>query len=113
MATLSKRIEELKQKPHHVRKRAVFSIAGGATALIALIWLIGNLSFGTFALQGSNFAESTRETSVVKSGNETQTGIAGAASAIQNTNVPAQIQIVDTTASSSISKKAEPTIIPF
>jgi small neutral amino acid transporter SnatA (MarC family) len=115
MKTVSQHIEHIKGKPHHVRKRVAFTVAGSATVLIALVWLVGSVSLGAFAITGSSFADSAGQSSVVTTGSaDTSTpGLAGAAAASASDNSPAHIEIVDTTPSTPQEKKAEQTLIPF
>ena len=116
MKTIFEHIEYAKGKPHHVRKRIAFSVAAGVSGLIALVWLIGGLSSGAFAIQGSTFAESTERSSVTTAGSETDStagGIAGAAAALPAKNAPARIEIIDSATSSSAKGAAEQTTIPF
>ena len=114
MKTIFEHIEFVKGKPHHIRKRFAFATTAACTALIALVWAVGNISTGTFAIQGSNFAESAGSPSaeVVDDG-ASSTGLAGAAAALGGEQAPAHIEIVDTSSSTRPVKKAEQTIIPF
>ncbi len=114
MKTIFEHIEYAKKKPHHIRKRIAFTAAAGASALIALVWFVGSLSLGSFAIQGSTFAESTtgQPSTAPATGGETQ-NIAGAAAALPNANTPAHIEIIDTAASTSAKNTAEQTTIPF
>jgi hypothetical protein len=115
MKTIFEHIEYVKGKPHHIRKQITLLTAGGLTALVALVWFFGTLSSGAFAIQGNNFADSTGAESPVVAGtsNSSDSGIAGAAAAISDTNAPAHIEIVDTSTSTNSGKKVEPTVIPF
>ncbi len=114
MKTIFDHIEYIKGKPHHIRKKIVFATAGCLTAVVALIWFAGTLSSGTFAIQGSNFAESTGAESSVVTGGASNTGIAGAGAALESDkNAPAHIEIIDSSPATSTKKKAEPTVIPF
>src|SRR4051812_34696772 len=94
MKSLFEHIDTVKEKPHHVRRKVAFSAALGGTAVIALAWFIFTLSAGTFALQGSTFADSTQP-AVVASGNSANKNLAGAASALPAASQPAHITIVD------------------
>lgn len=116
MKTLSHHIAHVRRQPHHVRKRVAFSVAGVVTSLIGLVWLVGNLSFGTFMIAGSSFADAeqggvTTDTTDT-SGNSLLAGAAAAAPATVDTSVP-RIQIIDTGSSITSQKKVDPTIIPF
>lgn len=113
MKNIFDHIEHVQGKPHHVRRRVAFLAAGGATGLIALVWLAGSLSSGAFAITGSSFAESTGQApagAVTASPN-----LAGAAAALPSAaaGTPARIEIVDAASSTSGQKKAEQTVIPF
>lgn len=115
MKTLHQHVDHIKTKPHHVRRRVAFTIAGTATGLIALVWLVGNLSFGLFAIQGHNFADSTvtNGVQVVSNDTDSSSGLAGVGAALTGSNEPAHIEIVDTTPRPAATKKAEQTVIPF
>lgn len=47
-------IENLKQKPEHVRHRVAIGISAGVTGLVALVWLTANVATGTFAFSRPN-----------------------------------------------------------
>src|SRR3989344_4106766 len=47
MATLQNHIENLRAKPHHIRKRIAFWSSFGVTALIAVFWVASMTSSGT------------------------------------------------------------------
>src|SRR5487761_2651737 len=114
MKNIFEHIEHLKGKPHHIRKRVAFGAAAGVTALIALVWLGGSVSSGAFAIQGSNFAESTGQQPAVTTDTSAggTSGLAGAGAALPDAsaNVPAHIEIVDV-ATATPAKPAEQTII--
>ncbi|HEY4501410.1 MAG TPA: hypothetical protein VJI70_04105 [Candidatus Paceibacterota bacterium] len=114
MKTIFDHIERVKGKPHHVRKRVAFGVAAFGAALIALVWLVGSLGTGAFALKDTSFAQSIGQEGVVVAGSENGSpNIAGVGAALSNTSAPAHIEIVDTTPSKAQTKKAEPTVIPF
>ena len=117
MKTVLEHIEHARKKPHHIRKKIAFAVAGIATAFIALVWFIASFSLGAFAIQESSFADSTGRPSaeVVGSGasDNSSAGIAGAAAAIQSTDVPAHIEIIDAVTSTSVKKAPDETTIPF
>ena len=114
MKTISQHVEYAKGQPHHIRKRIAFIVAAVGTALIALAWLAVSVSTGAFAIQGSTFADVGGAGNASTSDNvgSGTTGVAGAASAIQQ-NAPAHIEIIDSTPAMSSGKKAEQTTIPF
>ena len=116
MKTIFDHIAYVQAKPHHIRKKVAFGIAAAASTLIALVWVMGNAATGGFAIQGSNFAMSNGDegntiatTSVSDSQNLAG---AGAAAALQNTNVPAHIEVVDTMPATKV-VKPDPTVLPF
>jgi hypothetical protein len=116
MKTIFEHIEYVKGQPHHIRKQVTLAVAGGLTALVALVWFFGTLSSGIFAIQGSTFAESTgaEPTVVAGTNNSADSGIAGAAAAINSdTSAPAHIEIIDSSTSTSPVKKVDQTVIPF
>ncbi len=116
MKNIFDHIEQVKGKPHHVRKRIAFGAAALGSAFIALVWFTGSVMTGSFALHESNFAMSTgQENPIVKvsdTGSQNLAGVAAAA-ALQSPNAPAHIEIVDTAASTAPSKPSEQTTIPF
>ena len=119
MKTVSEHTQHIKGKPHHVRKRVAFGAATGATAFIALVWLVGNLSLGSFAIPQTSFADAARQgdSQVVVAHTSDSVGatrgVAGVAAALENVSAPAHIEIVDTASSTPAAKRAEQTTIPF
>jgi hypothetical protein len=114
MRKVAEHIEYIKGKPHHVRKRVAYATAAGGAGIIGLIWFVGNLSFGTFAIPSNSFADTAdMQSSVIANGNdEAPTGLAGAAAALRGDSEPARIEIVDAPFPNS-KKQAEQTTIPF
>jgi hypothetical protein len=116
MKTVFEHVEYVKGKPHHIRKRVAFTAAACGAGLIALVWLVGSLSMGAFAIKGSNFADSTKQDGVITTSSDTsasQLAGAGAASVFNKpADVPAHIEIVNTTPTAP-QKQAEQTTIPF
>lgn len=113
MKTIFEHIEHAKTKPHHIRKRIAFGIAGGASAFLALVWFVGGLSFGSFAIQGSTFADNGEVPSVVTASENGTPNVAGAAAALPSADEPARIEIVDTSVSAPAKRTPEQTTIPF
>ena len=115
MKTIFEHIEHVKGKPHHIRKQIAFAVATGGTAVIALVWLTGNVTSGAFALKPTSFADIAEQRNLETSGaggNNAQ-NIAGAGATLQTANSSARIEIVDTASSTRPTKKAEQTTIPF
>lgn len=107
-------IEHIKGKPHHVRKGIAFGAASIGTGLIALIWLVGTLGSGTFAIQETSFATNVgQESSLVPGGGNGTQAIAGAAAALPSTSGPARIEIIDAASSTHKTAQPEQTTIPF
>lgn len=113
MKTVFEHIEYVKGKPHHIRRKVAFTAAGACTAAIALVWLVGSLSMGVFALKDNNFADSTGQENVITTPQTDTSNLAGAAAALSNSNAPAHIEIVDTTPVVPAQKRSEQTVIPF
>jgi hypothetical protein len=118
MKNIFDHIEQVRGKPHHVRKRIALAAAATGAGLVGLVWFVGSVSFGLFAIQGSSFAESAGQEGALattgENGSSNLAGVAAAPLARQNaTNAPAHIEIVDTTPSTPGQRKAEQTIIPF
>lgn len=114
MKTVFEHIEHIKGKPHHIRKRIAFTTAAAGTGIIALVWLVGSISLGVFALKDNSFADTTGQSPAVTTDNTADaSNLAGAASALESASAPAHIEIVNTTPSISGQKKAEQTTIPF
>ena len=100
---MKKFIEDMRAKPEHIRKRFAFGVAGGATAVIALFWLVTLVS-----LPGANpFAINTDISSVASvqtpSGSDAATAtsnLAGAAAALFAPAKPADptLTIIDSNA---------------
>ncbi len=114
MKNIFEHIEHAKSKPHHVRKQIAFGVATGITSCIALAWFVQGISSNAFAIQGSSFADSVGQGSVVVPGAENrEDNLAGVAAALRGTPVPARIEIVDVASSTRNVKQAEQTILPF
>ena len=114
MKTIFDHIEEVKGKPHHVRKQVAITFAALGSALIALVWLVGNVSLGTFAITGSSFASVGAAPVVATGAADGSEGVAGAAAALlPPAQTPAHIEIVDAVSTTSAKAKAEQTTIPF
>lgn len=106
-------IERIKGKPHHVRKQIAFGAAGAGAAFVALVWLAGNISSGSFAIKGPSFADLANPGAIETGGGDSLKNFAGAAAAFGDAENPARIEIVDTSSSTRAAKKPEPTTIPF
>lgn len=106
-------IDRIKEQPHHIRRQIAFTVAFGVAALIGLVWLMGSLAMGSFALGNTNFADATGAAPVQSSGGPDNSQLAGAAAAAPNTGAaaPAHIEIID--ASTSTAPQPEQTVIPF
>jgi len=116
MKTVFEHIEHVRGKPHHVRKRVAFASAAIGTIAIALVWFVGSLSFGTFAISSNSFADGTgHSSSVTTESTDVNAGLAGAAAALppQSVNAPAHIEIIDTSPATPEKKPTEETTIPF
>jgi hypothetical protein len=119
MKKLFNHIETLQGKPHHIRRRIAIGSATFASALIALIWLVGSLVTGAFAIKQSSFADvSTGAATLTTTRTGEDTGASpvagvGAASIIQTDTTKPHIQIIDTSGSSTSKKQPEQTVIPF
>lgn len=113
MKTIPEHIRYIHGKPHHIRRRVAFTAAGIGAGLLALVWVVGSLSAGTFALKPTSFADSTGAepvTTVPES--EASSGLAGAAAApAADASAPARIEIVNVAATSS--PQPQQTTIPF
>src|SRR5450756_2501965 len=100
MKTIPEHIEYVKGKPHHVRRRIAFGIAGVGAGIIAFVWLSSSIATGAFAVQGSSFADATGQGNVEVTGGTNNShpavsGIAGAAAALPAVNAPSHIEIID------------------
>lgn len=118
MKNIFDHIEHVRGKPHHVRKRVAFTLAAAGAGVVGLVWLVGSVSFGLFAIQESSFAESTGQGGAfVTTGENSSSNLAGVAAApptSQNSaNTPAHIEIVNAAPLTPGQGKAEQTIIPF
>lgn len=112
MKSLFEHIEHVRSKPHQVRRRVAFSLATGTTAFIGVVWLGASLATGSFAIKGSNFADSAGVVPVERVSGDTSQ-LAGAAAARSATGGPARIQIVTVSTSTPAEATADQTVIPF
>ncbi len=107
-------VNRVKEQPHHIRKKVAFSVAGGVTGLVALVWLSASLATNSFAIQGSQFADAVGERPVEQVGPD-GSQLAGAAAALSGEDNTPRIQIVNvtpTTASATTTSDTR-TVIPF
>ncbi|MFM2331166.1 MAG: hypothetical protein RLZZ26_673, partial [Candidatus Parcubacteria bacterium] len=95
-----------------------FGTAAGVAGLIGIVWLVGSLSMGNFALKDTSFADAVNASSAGQVVDTTTVdgsaaGLAGAAAApaVDEKNAPAHIQIVNVTPKPT--PKPEQTTIPF
>ncbi len=102
-------IENVKAKPHHVRRQVAFTIAAGVAGIIGLVWLAGSLAMGSFAIQPGSFADAglSQDGSPVVSSSQVA-GVAAAGARDESTDT---IVVVD--APKAPLKTAEQTVIPF
>jgi hypothetical protein len=115
MKTIFEHIENVKSKPHHIRKMVAFSAAAVGTAVVALVWLIGSLSTSAFALKNTSFvqiASDETDSSPADVNDEQLAGI-GAASVLENKSDPARIEIIDIATTTTSKRQTEQTTIPF
>jgi hypothetical protein len=116
MKTIFDHIEYVKGKPHHIRKRVALATAALGSGLIAIVWLVGSLATNSFAIQGTSFAASMEQNTIVVApsdvGNKDLAGVAAAA-ALQDSGSPARINIVDTSAAAASKQQSEQTTLPF
>ncbi|MDD2657558.1 MAG: hypothetical protein PHD04_02770 [Candidatus Pacebacteria bacterium] len=112
MKTIFEHIEYVKGQPHHIRKRVVFGLAGGITAIIAFVWLAGSLATGAFAIRGSSAGAAAAPEA---NGSSDTSGLAGAAAALPSVSAdaPARIDIIDAAPLTRSNKQAEQTTLPF
>ena len=117
MKTIFDHIERVKGQPHRVRRQIAFTSAAIGASLIAVVWFVGSISTGAFAIHGDSLAaSSSQESAVTTGGDVSNQGLAGAGAAAmlpQSANVPAHIEIIDATVPASGQKQAEQTTIPF
>ena len=114
MKNIFDHIERIKEKPHHVRKRIAFGTATALSAFIALVWFTGSIATGAFAIQNPPIAADAAQADAVATTSASgDQGLAGAAAAVQDTNAPAHIEIVDTSVAAPTKTTSAPTILPF
>ncbi len=114
MKTIFDYIEHIKGKPHHIRKQIAFGTATALSVFIALVWLVGSVATGAFAIRETSFVANTAQQNTVATTSASgDQGLAGAAAAVQDANAPAHIEIVDTNVSAPTKKQSDQTILPF
>lgn len=120
MAQISHHIHKLKQQPSHIRERVAVGISGGVTAIVAIGWMMAMSSSGAFSLATSSVAQGLTPPEDVKSGlaksSSSFNSLMGAAGqAFGTSEAPADINVVDTRASSTLdaATSTNATVIPF
>lgn len=115
MKAVRDHIEYVKGQPRHVREKIALAAATLCTAAVALVWLAGSLSAGTFAIKNQPFFDGSERGAAPAANEGGTSGLAGAAAALpggERADAPAHIEIVDAPPVKK-EKKAEQTIIPF
>ena len=109
-------IENVRSKPHHVRKRVTLIAAGTVAGVIGVGWFAGSLASGAFALKNTSIVQSLAqgEPTVATTSSDTS-NLAGAAAALQKQkSEPAHIVIVNApSAKKATSTEPQQTTIPF
>lgn len=114
MTSVLEYIEQLRERPHHERKRIAVGTSLGISIFIAIVWLGISLSTGAFQVQGTSFAAATGEASAtIVAGENTSNSanLAGAAAATAGYSSAPSIQVVDSP--SAPAAQPEKTVIPF
>ena len=57
---MRRHLENLKEKPEHVRHRVALGVSAGVTGLVAVVWLGAHVATGTFALSSPQAAPEDR-----------------------------------------------------
>ena len=110
---IERHIENVKGKPHHVRKQVAFTSAAGIALFIGLVWFAYSAQTGVFAIKGSSFADATKATdpTYVDAQGGSNDGLAGAAAAVQDDSGAVRLNVVDKTPPKPV--QMEQTTIPF
>lgn len=108
-------IHVLRSQPHHIKKQAALTIAGAGAGLIGLLWLVGSVASGSFAIKERSFADATQGLvpEQMTPAQSALSGLAGAAAALSGKEDPARIQIVEVQKPTPVAKPPERTTIPF
>ena len=113
MRTIAHHIEHVRSKPHHVRKQIAFAVALGATAIIALLWLVISLATGAFKIQDVSFAEAQAQAAQPAAPVQNNSLLGAAAAALSgSSDTPAKLEVVGA-ATTSPPAHEEHTVIPF
>jgi hypothetical protein len=111
--SLAERIQDMRNRPHHEKKRAVYGLAALGAGLVAVAWLGGSLATDSFAITLPS-QESAGIESAPQGASQAQYAGAAAAFAPGAKEENSGIEILTTATSSSLSgKKADQTVIPF
>ncbi len=105
------RIEHLKAKPEHVRRRVALLSAGGVAGLVLVGWAVVLTTSGTLALNNTQTAEPD-----FGSVQEINRSLAGAAASFSSVvSGEGTLSAVETKASSTLDQEdpGEATVIPF
>ena len=119
MTRTAHHLENLKQKPHHVRERIAFGVSGGVTGLVVLGWLVAMSTSGSFSLATKSVATAVKPPAEVSQsltqGSSNFSNLMGAAAASLGVpNEEASVKVVDTKSSSTLeASNTSATVIPF
>jgi hypothetical protein len=115
MKPLSHHLHTVRQQPPHVRKQVTFTLAAGATALIALVWLVASLSTGAWRIEGASFAtQSAQQPAATGAGAGSAALLGGAAAALTASSSASRLEVVGNAHETPPAPPAaEPTVVPF
>jgi hypothetical protein len=121
MSFIARRLDNIREKPHEVRRQVAFLASGVLTGVVAVGWLGLSLYTGAFALKGASVAQMTGEAPAPADAGESAgaPGVAAAAEAVTTSTQAPGLDVVgageadrSSTADPS-SPKSGKTIIPF
>ncbi|HVW83011.1 MAG TPA: hypothetical protein VHC68_03680 [Candidatus Paceibacterota bacterium] len=93
MKPLAHHLAAVRAKPPHVRKQIAFALAGGATALIALLWLAASLASGAFRIADTSYADAGAEPAPAPAPAGSSL-LGAAAAALAGSSTAAQLEVV-------------------
>ena len=117
---IDRHLNQVKAKPEHVRHRIAIGTSAAVTGLVAVFWLVGHATSGTFALSDSPGTRVTEE--VAAEFGDSKTQLSDLMGAVGNsfgaTSTDPELTIVDGQTSSTITpppqgQPSDATVIPF
>ncbi|HEY0010431.1 MAG TPA: hypothetical protein VGB97_00765 [Candidatus Paceibacterota bacterium] len=116
---IDKHLNQLKEKPEHVRHNVALGASVGVTAIVAVIWAVSHAASGTFALTSPNASDSEEPSTFADTQGNFKDLLGAVSEGFGATSTNSELTIVDGNTTSTIQpgtaavSASDATVIPF